>query len=329
MSSAEFEAQFNLFMRSLRTAPLRSMATVAMGPLLCLLSSCLPSKIQTEVPAFAKAVTETTMNTKAAFEVVEQKYEEAQAFTLVVNYKPGQRFDPASVKFLLSEEDLEARMKLLAGLQQYGTQLEAVAGGAAAGKVDQSSKQLGASLKSLAPSVAIKKMATNAIYTGGANAAAAAIDALGNWLIQEKLRKNLPGLIASMQEPIAAISDLFKADIGSVNADGEGHGLRFALWMTYTQLIQKQQEFLTANFKELTPEHRTAEIEKLPAMVRARRLADQTLAQTEAGLDLLVKANAQLLDAVKTKTTMHTQIDALQAEGSRIGEFYRSLNAAK
>ncbi len=318
-------------MRSLRTTlPLRTLAVTGAAVFLCLFWSCLPSKVQTAIPAFAQAVTAMSANTKAAFEVVEQKYEEAQAFTLVVNYRPGQRFDPSTVKVLLADEDLDARMKLLAGLQQYASQLEALAGGAATSKVEQSNKQLGASLKTLASSAPIKSMAGNARYTAiEANGSVSAVDALGNFLIQEKLRKNLPELIAGMQEPVAAIRDLFKADIGAVDTKGDGRGLRFALWATYTQLIQKQQEFLDANFKDLNPEQRAAEIEKLPATVRARRLADQTLAQTETSLDQLVKANVQLLDAVKTKGAMHSEIDGLRDESLRIGEFYRSLSSTK
>jgi hypothetical protein len=128
---------------------------------------------------------------------------------------------------------------------------------------------------------------------------------------------------------VAEIRDLFKADIGTVTANGRGNGLRFALWQTYSQLIPKQQEYLAANFKDLSPEQRTAEIEKLPALVRARRQADQTLKQTQASLDQLVKANAELLDAVRTKRDLRTEIDSLREQSLRIAEYYRSLETAK
>jgi hypothetical protein len=118
------------FMQSLRTRTPRYLAVVVTITELSLLSSCVTQRVQTVVPAFSQAVSTMTSNTKAAFAVVEQKYEEAQAFTLAVNYRPGERFDPASIRVLLPEEDLDARMKLLAGLEGYGSQLEAIAGGA-------------------------------------------------------------------------------------------------------------------------------------------------------------------------------------------------------
>lgn len=312
---------------SVRTFPLRPLAAVIATILLGLLSACFTQRVQTVVPAFSQAVSTLASNTRAAFEVVQQKYEETQAFTLVVNYQPGQRFDPASVRVLLSEEDLDARMKLLDGLKEYGSQLEVLAGGA--DKLHDTDAQLGASIQALAGSAPVKSMAANAQAGAAANSSIAAVNALGDWLVEKKLSRNLPDLIARMQQPVAQIRDLFKADIGSMNANGEGRGLRFALWQTYTQLIQKHQEYLAANFKDLSAEQRTIEIEKLPALVKARRQGDQTLAQTETSLDQLVKANAELLDAVKTKRAMRTEIDSLYAESVRIAEYYQSLNATK
>jgi hypothetical protein len=172
-------------------------------------------------------------------------------------------------------------------------------------------------------------MAANTQADATAQSGAAAVNALGAWLVERKLRKDLPELISRMQQPVAEIRDLFKADIGTVNANGQGTGLRFALWQTYSQLIQKQQGYLAAKFKDFSPEQRMLEIEKLPALVRARRQGDQTLKQTQASLDQLVKANAELLDAIKTKQNLRAEIDSLHQESLRIAEYYRSLEATK
>jgi hypothetical protein len=183
-------------MRTPRTLTLRYLSVVVTITLLCLLCSCVTQRVQTVVPAFSQAVSTMTSNTKAAFEVAEQKYEEAQAFTLAVNYRPGERFDPTSIRVLLSEEDLDARVKLLAGLEAYGSQLEAVADGA--DKLNNANTQLGYSLQTLAESVPVKTMASTAQATAAADSGSAAVNSLGDWLIERKLRKNLPDLISRM-----------------------------------------------------------------------------------------------------------------------------------
>ena len=71
------------------------------------------------------------------------------------------------------------------------------------------------------------------------------------------------------------------------------------------------------------------EIEKLPALVREQRQADQMLAQTAVTLQQLVKANDEVLRAATTKQNLHADIGDLVNEAERIKDFYTSLGSKK
>lgn len=292
-----------------------------------LLCGCIAPRVHSTVPAFAHAVDLSAANTESAFQTVEQKHAEVQAMRLVIHYdKRG--FNPADVKDWLAPEDLAARMKLFEALKQYSAELAAVSGTGQVQQMDSSAKDLGASLTKLAGSDVLKNISSGTSMAP--NVAATAVDGLGRWLIEKKRNKELPELIRQMQGPIKTISDLLSEDIGNRQAGtSRGSGLRQQLWMEYTELITDQDEFIRQNEGQFSPEQKLAQIQRLPALVREQRQADQMLAQTQLTLQQLVKANDELLKAVTTKRDLRTQIEDLVAEGERIKDFYSSLSANK
>ncbi len=78
---------------------------------ICILGSlggCISPAVHRNVPQFADAVTLATENSKGAFQVVDQKYVEIEADTLVVDYeKTG--FDPRKIRHLLTADEELAR----------------------------------------------------------------------------------------------------------------------------------------------------------------------------------------------------------------------------
>ena len=287
------------------------------------LCSCVSSRVHSAIPAFATALTSTTTNVQTAFETVEQKYEEAQALELAVNYDTA-GFDPDKVNPWLQPEDMEARTKLLKALQQYASQLESIAGKDSMDEADTTTKALGASLTEISKSEPVKKMAGEASMAS--NAATSAIDNIARWLMESKRSKELPNLIQQMQEPIETICTLLRKDIGERTKGSHGSGLRDQLWLDYSQLIMEQDSFIQHNKDKLTPIEKRTEIERLPALVRERKESDETLAQTSDCLKQVVKANAELLKAVQTKQDLRSEINDLFQEASRINDFAHSLN---
>ncbi len=291
------------------------------------LTGCAGSHIHSSVPAFAQAVTLTASNTESAFETIERKYEDVQALSLVVDW--GQKpFRPTDIRNLLEPEDLQVRLKLLQSLQQYATHLESVSGPGPVSDVDSASKSLGTSLAALSQSDPLKKMASGTSVAP--NAAAAAVDALGRWLVERKRDKALPGIINEMQQPIQTISTLLTEDIGTRDTvTDRGTGLRKQLWMEYQQAIMNQDLFIEHNAERFTPEEKLLEIEKLPAMVREQRLADLTMVQTQSTLLQLVKANDELLKSATTKQDLRANVNDLLVQAGQIRDFYQSLSSTK
>jgi hypothetical protein len=287
------------------------------------LCSCVANRVHSAVPAFAQAVNLTTTNTHAAFQLVEQKYEEAEALALVVDYDLA-GFNPENVKPWLTAEDVDARTKLLKALQQYAAQLESVSGSEQLQKMDEASKEFGKSLTDLSKSKPLESIALKGSIAP--SAAATAVDAIGRWLMDNKRNKELPSLIEQMQDPVQKTCMLLTEDIGSRTSSGTGKGLRDELWLKFSDLLKSQDAYIQHNKDKFSPAEKLNEVQKLPTLVRQRQQADQMLAQTSASLQQLVQANADLLKAVRSKQDLRANIDALYEEAERINDFYHSLN---
>jgi hypothetical protein len=265
-------------------------------------------------------VTLTTQNTQSAFRAVQQKYVEADAFALVVDYeKKG--FHPEDVKDWLKPEDLAVRMKLLDALEKYATQLADISGDTPPLAVDAAAKELGVSLTTLAQTEPLRRMAKNAPM----EAVNTAFDALAHFLIEEKRNKDLPRLVAEMQKPVDTVADLLVKDLGT----RESGGLRDELWKTYDRMLITQNTYIHQHRAQFTPGDLASQIERLPALVREQREADQTLEQTQRALRQLVTTHAELEKAVREKRDLHSEVYALVREGERIKDFYTSLATAK
>jgi hypothetical protein len=293
-------------------------------PLLSLAIGCLSPAVHKNVPAFANAVTLATENTKSAFDVVEQQYEDVEAEGIVVNYDK-QSFNPNMVRRFLEPEDLQVRLALLDALQQYASTLSEVSGDKQLDQFDDKTRAFGRSLESLTGTAAFQKLVGSS--AGDVNIATAAVNAMGRWFIERKRQQRLPQLIGEMQEPVRKTAELLEADIG--NAPDEhgrgGRGLRDQLWNEHTQAIMQQVAFIDENKDRMDPQSKAEAIKRLPQLVRQRFLADQALKQTQSTLSKLVDAHAALLQAVNSKTDVQAEFSALISEGQRIKSFYDSL----
>ena len=298
------------------------------GTLLLLLLGvgCISPAVHRGVPAFADAVVLATENSKSAFTVVEQRYEDVQAAKIVVNYEKN-GFNPNTVTRFLEPEELETRLTLLDALQRYASTLAEVSSDQKLDEFDDKTRALGTAVQALTTTTAFQKLANSS--GTNTNIAVTAVTALGHWFIERKRQQHLPELIEQMQGPVRTTAELLRADIGSPpDSQGHGgHGLRDQLWNEYTQALVQQIAFIDQNKEHMDPISRAAEIRKLPALVRQRSVADQTLRQTQSTLNELVDAHAELLVAAKSKASLHSAFDGLIVEAQRLKGFYDSLQS--
>jgi hypothetical protein len=298
-------------------------------------------QIRSTVPAFAQAAELTSTNVQAAFETVNATYNNAQQLHYAVTYDGNVNPDKISTGWL-SPEALNVRLQILQGLKQYASELNSLTGSDDITKLSQSSTALGKSLTDLTSTAPFKTFA-NKLPSGVNvnNLAATSVNAIGNWLIEEKLKRDLPSQIAKMDPTIQSICVLLAADIGSVNTDPanptKGSGLQQVVWDQYNSIIESQNQYILHNqcngdkapINCFSPDVRLAEIQKLPALVGQRNAAEKTLQQVQVTLKQLAQAHTELVKAAQTKQTLTADLGDLLAEAQRLSTYYNSLSSSK
>lgn len=274
--------------------------------------------------AFGNTASVVVRDTSTAYQTVEDTTYQAEVSTLVLNFD-REGFKRANIKPFLPPADLQIRLILLRGLQEYADQLASMAGEKAFAPLDQQTAALAQSLSALSKNDALQKLAPNA-SDAEIKGFATAVDLLGRVLIERKRRQQLPRIIQQMQPTLAQLSELLIRDLGSLpQGDQPGSGLRDVLSRRYDTLISNQEDFIANGGKQFTPLERAAEIAKLPQLVSQQRSADGALACTQATLRDLVTTHRALLDADQAGT-FRAKLGELVEDGQQVASFYNTLN---
>lgn len=302
-------------------------ASVAIG-MACGCSMAM-SPLAMKATAFASAATLAIQDSEDAYTLVQNSYADVQASSLVVNYdKRG--FHPDEIQPFLSDADLKARQNLLAGLKQYADTLAELSGSSPVTGVDTAAEGIGHSLQALAKNGVLPRAFQKTVggQRDGVNlmqAGTTAVAAIGEFLVERKLEKDLPHVIETMQQPINNACALLEADIGSSTSTP---GLRSQIAHDYSELLMNQDTYIR-NTKFSSPSERRGEILKLPAIVREKAAADQTLIATRQVLQKFAAANDALASGVKTKESpeFRVQLGELIAEAEHLKNVYDQSTA--
>lgn len=275
--------------------------------------------------AFGNIASVAVRDTSTAYQTVEDATYQAEVSSLVLNFD-REGFRREKIQPFLPAQDLDIRLTLLHGLQEYADQLASTAGEKAFAPLDQQTAALAQSLTTLSTNDALRKLAPEA-SDSEVKGIATAVDVLGRVLIERKRRQELPHIIRQMQPPLEQLSILLIRDIGTPPNDGQpGSGLRNVLWRRYETLISNQEDFVVNGSKQFTPAERANEIGKLPQLVSQQRTADGALARTQTTLRDLVSTHRALLDADQAGT-FKTRLSELVEDGQQIASFYSTLNS--
>ena len=281
---------------------------------------CSLSPLAKRSTEFASAATITTTDTADVYEVVERTYRKAQTARLVANYdKSG--FDSTSLRPFLPQHDLDVRIEILSGLMSYAELLAAVSSDQSFTELDDSAKSLGAALGTLSAN----ELSASKLTSTDVNIATTAIDALGRALIEKKRRRELPGILHQMQQPIETICTLLAQDIG----DPEHSGLRNELHISYLDLLREQKNYIAENESKLSPADRRDEIRILPQLAISEAHADRALAATQKALLQLARTHTALAltAAQKDSPAFRVQMQQLAAAAQQLKTFYASLSS--
>jgi hypothetical protein len=331
--------------------------TVAVRLLAGSLALCLPLALAGCASSLGPHVTALSAATAPVVDQATAAYRNAQAIHAEsVNYDAAASFDqtnvfvPSSIQPWPTDKDIQVRLAVLTAFQLYVKDLAAVTGGTDSPALDAASKSMGESLMSLANTVAppvesalgvtpapssTTETTTSSSFgnttttsssslpplvsPGAAKVISAAVDALGQFLVNRTIEKELPQQIEAMDPHVQTLCELLAKDIEIIQEQEK---------IDSNDVIDKQTAFLRA--AKLDPEEQRVEFMKLPAMARQQSANDQALTQLRAEIVNLEMTHHALAAAAQGNNpeSLTERLKDLSAAGESLGKFYSSLSAA-
>lgn len=264
-------------------------------------------------------------------------YHEANALhDTRVNYEIYERFDqanpvPGDLEVLLSDKDIASRLAVLEGFQVYVKTLCAVTSGTNPKELADASENVGSQLTSVAntlmPSVqkvlkisAADSSSSAALSPSVEKGISTAVFALGQFLINRKLKNELPAKIAEMDPHVDALAKLLEDDIDVLTQQTDHD---------YKRIVNLQILFIRKNSEgnRLGPSEQRNEIMRVPDILRQQKSASQKLSSLKAAIALMAKAHHDLTAEAQGKNpeSFKTKLQDLANAASDLGSFYSSL----
>lgn len=303
--------------------------------LLCLAlptTGCITTTHQHAV-ALVAATAPVIDQAEEAYRDAEKAYELGSDYDAIAEFDTTQPvYNPRTKNVLLTEKQIEARLKVLAGFQLYVKNVVEITNGLDTPELDAASKSLGGDLASvtntLGPSIAntlgIARTSSSPsssspiISTNVQNVLTTGLNALGQFLVNRTIQKNLPQKIEEMDPIVEQLCKTLADDVSILR--GEEH-------RSYDQIINQQTLFLRENKDKIDSDWRRREIMKLPALAREQRAADEKLDDLQAAITkLALTHHALAADAQgNNPESLKQRIGDLQTAGESLGKFYSSL----
>ncbi len=319
---------------------------------LCLLTSGCMKSLKAHSNALAAATAPVIEQAAAAYQAANAIHEKRMDFDAV----PAFEKDHSIVKLreihpLITDEDLEVRLKVLTAFQMYTKTLVEISSGTESPELDAAAKSLGGSLAGLgnaaippvesalgipAPSTTTE---TTVVTTVGAtttttstttptpdqpistatqNLIITGANALGQFLKYRAIRNDLPKLIKDLDQPVIS---LCKTMIGEIDAMSDAEKIDF------NYMLSEENQFLMNPGIMRSEVERRNEIAKMQMLDREQHAAEVQLAGLRAAIFKLALTHHALATDVAgaNPESMTDKLKELLAAGQGLGKFYSSL----
>jgi len=334
---------------------LRAAALSAAGPffLCALISGCSVTPLSRQTVALSAATAPVVDEAAEAYRKAQAIHSQRLALDAAQAFEKDSVFIPSSVEVWPSEKDIQIRLAVLTALQLYVKELTEITNGTDSPSLDAAARSIGGSLSSLAntlappaqsatgsaPSLATTTETIVTSTSGGAPQAtttisssppplisasaekgvAAAIDALGQFLVGRTIKKDLPPKIAAADPHIRTLCELLANDIGILQSQER---------LDSNDIIDVQTDF--ARNPRLDPEERRTEFLKLPEMWRQQQENEQMLTELRASLVRLELAHHALAAEAQGNNpeSIKQKLGDIESAGESLGKFYSSLSLA-
>jgi hypothetical protein len=320
-----------------------------------LLSGCSSSPLAKHTIALSAALAPVVDQSAAAYRDAEALHDLRSDYEAVVAFEnKDASFNPRTAPELMSQKDLQVRLAVLAALQAYSSSLNEIVKGNDSPELEAASKSAGDSLTSLgnrlAPSIdnvlgiaaasattnttvttvsgststttsSTAKTAVPLLSTSVRNGISTGMDALGQFLVNRTVEKELPDKIVQMDSSVQALCKVLADDIQTLR-DLDEHD--------YNRILNLEKQFILedeAPGKNVNPQQHRAEIMKLPEIARQQRAADEILSSLQEAIQKLALTHHALAAEAQhdNPETLKQKLSELADAGSGLGKFYSSL----
>ena len=290
-----------------------------------LLAGCATtSPLARHTAAFSTATNVVVDNSENAYRVAVRIHDDEQISAIVQKYDSNQPWDPHSIKHLIDAKGLETRTDILNGLKTYAQSLADIANNVQSDQLDAAATSVGANLKKMGDTLNPTDTAPRVLAPGititpqQANAVGAALKALGDYLVNKKVKSGVPKVIRDMDPQIDALCKLLDSDLVV---------LRRQSGNDYEQLLVQQDMFIRKFGGTLSPTERRAEIKKLPQILARKEATDAMLQELQESIHTLAQTHHALAATAQSSSaaSLNERIADLKASGERLAHFYPSL----
>jgi hypothetical protein len=331
--------------------------SLATALLICFLATgCSVSPLAKHATALSAALAPVVNQSAAAYRDAVALDDLRADYEAVIAYKnKDATYNPRNTPELLSQKDIQSRLAVLAALQVYSKSLIEITKSADSPELDAASKSVGSNLTSLgndlAPSIenvlgiaaaTASTTETTVTTTSGSTSTTAStttstpapllspevrngirtgIDALGQFLVNRVVEKQLPGKIEEMDTHVQSLCKALSDDIQTLQ------GLE---QRDYDRILNLEKQFILEDElpgTNVNPQEHRAEIMKLPEIARQQREANEKLTSLREAIEKLALTHHALAAEAQhdNPETLKDKLAELSGVGENLGKFYSSL----
>jgi hypothetical protein len=319
-------------------------------------AGCSLSPIAKHATALSTAIAPVIDQSAAAYRDAVTLDDLRTDYEAVVAYeKQDVTYNPRNTPVLLSQKDLQSRLAILAALQVYSKSLTEITKGTDSPELDAASKSVGSNLSSLgndlAPSIenvlgiaaaAASTTETTVTTVSGStstttsstsstaapllspavrNGISTGVNALGQFLVNRIVEKELPGKIEEMDPHVQELCKVLADDIQTLQ------GLEKR---DYDRILNLEKQFILEDEKpgkNVNQQEHRAEIMKLPEIARQQRAANDKLTSLREAINRLALTHHALAAEAQHNNpeTLKGKLAELADVGNNLGKFYSSL----
>jgi hypothetical protein len=317
-------AEKSSYSRKTVTSPQKLSAALILALTICT-TGCL-SSLQKHGTALANATAPVVQSAGPTYQEANQVNEMWQDYDAAYSFDlPSTVYNPRNIKPFLTDKDIQTRLAVLNAFQVYVQSVVDITNGVRSSQLDSAAQSAGAGISAVATSLAptidaavsLPAATTSPITPEVTNGISTAANALGQFLVSKKIKRELPAEIIKIDKPVQALCTLLISDLNVI----QGQEKR-----DYDQIINRQTLFLEKN-PTLDPAERRTEIMKLPGIVRKEQQDEKQLASLKTAIEkLALTHHAIAADAQgNNPESLRAKLSDLASAGSGLGAYYSSL----